>query len=171
MHTCTKCEQQFPVTQFGGWPRNKWCRSCCAAYQKALRDKSPNYRGTGRNKAIAALSKDDKALHRLMVARRSDVLARIRKYCVPGTAPSAEELLEVWYRQRGKCALTATPMTLTTGPHAVSIDQKQSGQGYSLDNIQMTTWAANRAKGDLSLEDFVQMCRAVVRCNDYPERE
>ncbi|RLD70194.1 MAG: hypothetical protein DRI98_08575 [Bacteroidetes bacterium] len=53
-----------------------------------------------------------------------------------------------------------------------SIDRIDSNKGYVSDNVQWTCWAVNRAKGDLTNDDFIKLCRAVVeRCNDYPERE
>jgi hypothetical protein len=43
-----------------------------------------------------------------------------------------------------------------------SIDRKDSGLGYVNDNIQITCWAYNRAKGRMSDAEFLDFCRRVV---------
>lgn len=170
MHTCTKCKVEQDETAFSSWPRNKWCRGCAAAYRRALRKKG--YRPSGRNKRLAELSPERRELLRVMTLRRSDVLQRQRRYGTPGTAPSAEQLAELWDKQGGKCALTGYPLVLEPNdPYTVSVDQRVAGAGYDLSNCQLVGWAPNRAKGDLTHEDFVRMCVAIARCNDYPERE
>jgi len=76
------------------------------------------------------------------------------------------DLLELWDKQGGKCALTGWPMTMTRRTGIVrtnaSIDRIDSLLGYTLDNIQLVCVAANKAKFDLSHEEFVQLCRSVL---------
>jgi hypothetical protein len=142
-----------------------------ADYQREFRVANPNYRGSGRNKSLAGLSAEDRRLHAMMVARRSDILQRQRKLGAGGKCPEAQELVDLFRKQAGICPLTGWEMSLAVGPRAVSVDQKVAGGGYDLANVQLVCWAANRAKGDLSEEDFIAMCVAVVRRNDYLERE
>jgi hypothetical protein len=83
-----------------------------------------------------------------------------------------EYLYELLVQQGMCCALSGIPMTLDKGTHHVlSLDQITAGGGYVRGNVQWLSWAVNRAKGDLSLQEFVGMCKAIGRCNDYPERE
>lgn len=46
-----------------------------------------------------------------------------------------------------------------------SIDRKDSSKGYTLENIQIISWKANRIKADSSLEDL----RAVLTFMEYGE--
>lgn len=173
MPICTKCDTDKPLDDFGGWPRSKWCRPCAADYQRELRKRKPNYRGSGRNKALAALSQDERVLHNTMTLRLNDLKTRIRRYKVSGGYPDVAFLVQLWHNQQGICALTGLPMSLEVGAaHVVSIDKIIPELGYAEENIQLTSWSANRAKGDLDMATFVAMCKAVAgRCNDYPERE
>lgn len=77
----------------------------------------------------------------------------------------------MWIKQGGKCALSGEPMNLYGGEDVVSVDQIIPGKGYTRDNVQLLRWCVNRAKGAMSIEDFLNMCASVVRCNDYPVRE
>lgn len=62
-------------------------------------------------------------------------------------------------------------MNLDGGEYVVSIDKIDPGLDYSPGNIQLLCWCVNRAKGAMLSDSFLNMCRAIVRCNDYPERE
>ena len=42
--------------------------------------------------------------------------------------------------------------------------------GHRLDNVQLVTSEANRAKGAMDAEDFLQLCRDVVRTADAKKR-
>lgn len=168
-YTCTKCGGVKLPTEFTGWPRNKWCKACNSAYQRALRKQG--YRANGRNKALAALPTEDRHLWHIMQCRRASVMQRIGRG-VPGQAPEIATLVALWHAQSGLCALSGLAMSLEENTHhVVSLDQKLPGLGYAPDNLQLVSWAVNRAKGDLSTDEFIEMCRAVGRCNDYPARE
>lgn len=170
--TCTRCKESKIREDFPpNCNRAKWCRKCNADWQRDFRARNPGYKGSGRNKGLQSLSNQEIALHRMMVSRRSDILQRQRRYGAPGTAPSAEELVSLYHRQEGKCALSGVQLSLEAGPDSISIDQIEAGAGYDLDNIQLLTWAVNRAKGDLSLGDFFKMCASIARRNDYLARE
>jgi hypothetical protein len=62
---------------------------------------------------------------------------------------------ELFQDQAGKCKLTGIPMVAELGgPLAISPDRIDSNAGYVRGNIQLTVWAANRAKGDTPDEEF-----------------
>ena len=76
------------------------------------------------------------------------------------------DLIALWEAQGGKCALTGWSMTMTRRVGIVrtnaSIDRIDSLKGYTLDNIQLVCVAANKAKFDLSHDEFVKLCKSVV---------
>ena len=82
-------------------------------------------------------------------------------------------MYHLYKEQQGKCALTGFSLTTEKSTaNVLSIDQIFPGTGYTKGNVQWVTWAVNRAKGDYTLQDFLNMCSAVIgRCNDYPARE
>ncbi len=56
------------------------------------------------------------------------------------------------------------------GTHrAPSPDQIVPGKGYVPGNVRWVLWAVNRAKGEMSEEDFVEICRKVVAYHDAKE--
>ena len=72
----------------------------------------------------------------------------------------------LWEKQDGKCALTGMQMTYKFYEGRVntnlSVDRIDSTKGYSKDNVWLVCMAANQMKNDLSMEEFVEMCEAVV---------
>lgn len=69
---------------------------------------------------------------------------------------SKQFLKDLWEIQQGKCALTGQKMDLYIGESytKASLDQIEPGQGYTRNNVQLVTDWANRAKLQLSVEDF-----------------
>lgn len=89
-----------------------------------------------------------------------------------------EDLLEIYQNQEGLCALSGTKMTYYKGMRKykrgvnsnISIDLKDPSKTYTLDNIQLVCRRISVAKGDMSQEEFVGMCREVTlyrRCDTY----
>lgn len=75
-------------------------------------------------------------------------------------------LMYLWEKQSGKCALTGIQMTYKFYEGRVntnlSVDRIDSTKGYSKDNVQLVCMAANQMKNDLSMQEFVEMCEAVL---------
>ena len=65
-------------------------------------------------------------------------------------------LATLWELQDGKCALTGAPMDQFIGESytKASLDQIEPGAGYTQNNVQLVTDWANRAKLQLSVEEF-----------------
>jgi 5-methylcytosine-specific restriction endonuclease McrA len=79
----------------------------------------------------------------------------------------ASELLAILKRQNYRCAASGRPLT----PQTASIDHKVAvarGGEHGIDNLWILHVEANAAKGTLSVEEFVQLCRDVVNFMDRP---
>lgn len=64
-------------------------------------------------------------------------------------------LWALWESQQGRCALTGLHLGHRfNAPLAVSIDRKDSTQGYVPGNVQLVCQWVNRAKNNMSNEDF-----------------
>lgn len=74
------------------------------------------------------------------------------------------QLARLWKSQRGLCALTGRRLTRENA----EIDHKRPqvrGGGDGIENLQWVCKVANRAKRDLTDEEFLALCREVVsRC-------
>lgn len=162
MYTCTRCGACKPADAFSGLPRNRWCRTCSAAYQKELRTRSPGYRGSGRNKALVAL--ENRPLRDWLARAILTAAGNCRKLRRPLPTITLDELLALHARQSGMCAISGLPLLLERGsPWALSLDQITQAGGYAQGNVRLVTWAANRARGDLSDADLLRMCTGILK--------
>lgn len=78
---------------------------------------------------------------------------------------SAKQVLELVNRQQFKCAISGRPLT----PETASLDHivpLASGGLHCLENVWVVDHQVNTAKGTLSLEEFVAMCRDVTAHQD-----
>lgn len=81
---------------------------------------------------------------------------------VVGDRTRWQELRALFDLQDGICALTGAKMVLGLG---TSIDHRipvSRGGTHDISNLQWTTWVANKAKNNLTHEEFVAMCRAIA---------
>lgn len=96
-------------------------------------------------------------------ARLREARTRCNKFKLP--VPDFDDLYlyDLYKSQEGKCALLGYDMVVERKhPLCPSLDQIEPRKGYARGNVQWVTWIANRAKGDLSTDDFYSMCRIAI---------
>jgi 5-methylcytosine-specific restriction endonuclease McrA len=110
---------------------------------------------------------------RSIKAHNSDAYRRFQKQRRrsrrASTAPSHDEVFSLLERQQYRCALTGHKLT----PDTASLDHilPVCRQGaHTIDNAQIVLKEVNRAKGTLTNEEFIALCRAVVRHADKTAR-
>lgn len=75
---------------------------------------------------------------------------------------SAQDLFKMWDVQNGKCAITGVLMEYQRKSiKTVSIDRKNSDQGYVIDNIQLVTKFVNLGKGIYSNDDVLKILHEI----------
>ena len=75
------------------------------------------------------------------------------------------DLEALWHQQDGKCYYCGGPMNFTGGKRTartVSVDRIDSSAGYDLDNIVLACTACNIGKGEMTTQEFIAHCAAVV---------
>lgn len=81
---------------------------------------------------------------------------------MPAVKPvKASQIREMVERQNYKCALTGRDLT----PETASLDHVipvARGGDHSVENLWVVHHQVNTAKGTMTVEEFVQMCREVV---------
>lgn len=80
-------------------------------------------------------------------------------------AISSARILEILERQNFHCAISGRLLT----PETASLDHVvpvASGGEHIFENIHIVDREVNRAKGMMSLDEFVAMCREVVECQE-----
>lgn len=83
-----------------------------------------------------------------------------------------DDVEELFVVQGGKCALSGIPLRFRTGWRYkrfanASLDRIDNNLPYQRGNIQLVTSDVNFAKQQLSVADFINLCRSVV---DYADR-
>lgn len=94
---------------------------------------------------------------------------KIYKFSRGNNMFSVEDLLNK-YGDNPKCYITGQEINLldSTSWHLDHIIPKSKGGDNTLENCGITIAQANKCKYDLSYEDFVSLCRQVVRHYDDP---
>lgn len=165
---CTKCGEDKPLSEFyttgtkvDGSPKyNSWCRLCIgdklhAYHKRTWGPQRLHYTAHKRTKNYRAY-----LAYLLAKARR-------RGEC----SITIEELCNIFEVQRGKCAVTGWEMTMRLAdgviPTNISIDRISSSVGYHAGNVQLVCRCVNISKHDLTSDEFIRMCRAVVERADH----
>lgn len=72
-----------------------------------------------------------------------------------------KQLMDLLQEQNYRCALTGVELT----PETASVDHKiplQQGGNHSIANLHIVEHRINWAKGTMTVEEFLEMCRRVV---------
>lgn len=85
-----------------------------------------------------------------------------------------EDLIELYLRQQGKCALTGLDLDLTAVGYAKrngraalspSLDRINSDGNYVLGNVQLIANVVNVMKNDIKQDQFIKLCQLVAEHN------
>ena len=108
------------------------------------------------------------SLYKILQERWLGAKDRASNKGIPFTI-TKEDLLELWEQQNGLCNISKIPMTyeLDNGRvfTNVSVDQKNPGQGYTKENIQLVCSAVNQLKSNWDMDTVVYICKQIV--NNY----
>ena len=146
-----------------------YCKSCMAKKAREFRaaytfKNGKGYRGTNKIKKVDI---SDRNLMSLIRSRLNEARQRAVKFNKPIPNLDDDFLLDLLNKQNRKCALTGIKLVLQKdNPLSPSLDQIEPGKGYTKNNVQWLSWAANRAKGDLDTHDFVTMCKRIVEVSE-----
>lgn len=137
-----------------------YCKMCNARRAREWRASRPGYRGSGK---ISKYPKEDRFLVSAIRQRLADAKARCKKLGKPLPEVSFEDLYKIFITQNRKCALTGADLLVEKDhPLCLSLDQIDPSKGYIPSNVQWVAWCVNRAKGDLTLQHFYEMCETVL---------
>jgi hypothetical protein len=144
-HVCKKCGDSFTSAR----SRHLFCSKECRGYSS--RSTAEQYSQIDDNLPLY--------LNRLLY-KRNNIEGKSRKNI------DREQLMDLWLRQDGRCAMSGVPMTCRTKqgerfPYNASIDRIVAGGPYERDNIQLVCTIVNTLMKDFSKEDFVRLCASV----------
>jgi hypothetical protein len=77
-------------------------------------------------------------------------------------------LINLWESQKGKCAITETDMEFVSGENKrnknkVTLDRKDSSQGYTQDNVWFVCDWVNCTKSNLSKEELLSFAYGILK--------
>jgi hypothetical protein len=91
-------------------------------------------------------------------------------------AITEEDILELYYKQDGKCALSGQILTKIAledkgvNKYNISIDRIDSSKGYTKDNIQLIGSIINIMKNDIKEEDFLLFVSSITFVDLYNKK-
>ena len=141
------------------------CKSCA---NKVLRDYRAEFKEkNGKNYESSLIDTEDKYFSYCL--KRAFYNSKKRKDHSDFNL-TEDFIKNLFYKQSGLCALSGEKMTMILGKGRVhsnlSIDRINSDVGYVKDNIHLTTWIANAAKNNLTLNSFIALCFNVVKTSN-----
>lgn len=183
-----QCKQILPLECFSA--QGKACRECANTYNRAryaqqrekLRAQQNAWRDANRDKHNAYNRKYARANPEKVASKTQEWAlanpvrrfagnalgqARRRGFDVTLTISDVQQM---WELQGGRCALSDMQMVPGTGRGwtalSPSLDRKIAGGAYSKENVRIVCYCVNAGRGNMSDEDFIAMCRAVVNQAD-----
>ncbi len=155
---CLRCGRKRLIKYFG-WRRNV-CNSCRALSVKESKTRCQSLQGVSYD-VIARNSSPEKYLQQAFYLAKSRAKRIGWEFTI-----AYKDLLVLYDRQRGKCALTNRLMTHIAGQGRIatniSIDRIDSCLGYIPDNVQLVCYVVNGMKSNLPQNEFVQLCMEVT---------
>jgi len=165
MKECYSCGEKKPAEKFAVGRRSvggfrNLCKDCAASAAKKNRHRSP----------------------KVLLGRRLTDLRQRSKKRNEAVEIVLEDLIELYKKQHGFCALTGMPMSWSNdGEHSnsaerrgtsISVDRIDSSIGYTKDNIRLVCERANKVKGNMDDGELYFWCRQIsYHLNSFPEED
>jgi len=187
---CKTCEQEKSLEDFapsatGKLGRSAHCRLCRAAknretyrlnseyFREYKREQMRRRRADmeinskineRRRRSYPAKSKQGQKLYREELREKHFFKWRARLWSARHREKiTASELFALWHKQHGKCALSGRK--LDKDAHLDHIVPISKGGEHGMNNLRWLDPLVNVARGNLSDDEFVQLCRDV--CNNW----
>jgi len=84
---------------------------------------------------------------------------------------SVEDLVNIYNRQNGKCAITGLSMTYIVGkgrvPTNISIDRIEAGGSYNKENVRLVCSCVNSIRWTQTDKELFDICEVILRNNGY----
>lgn len=178
---CTKCAVSRPLDQFYAHKgmrdgRRPDCKQCMMKQHReyvsrpSVRVKKQAYH----KKYNANLNERQKVKYAATISRYCERTPRMALSCSRNNAlrrfPTANpislaELMEIWEKQGGRCAVSGVMMTWRKGrilPTSLSIDRLVCSRGYESGNVRLVCYCVNAFRHIGTDADMLAMAKAIV---------
>lgn len=175
---CYKCECEKNLTEFAKRTASSRiyrniCKECWNIYYRVYHKERPHLKGVasqrmrdwrakpGNKEHSAKLFQAQNAKSPTHVLRAAIHNARMRA----NVTITRDDLLELFNRQNGKCAISGVTMTWARGRKlgtSISLDRIDSEKDYSIGNVRLICDAVNCFRGRMSDHEMLTMAKAIV---------
>lgn len=171
---CSRCKEEKSLDEFTKLkPRRKrsdptqfyaqttgthdcWCKQCRrdAAKERARKNPGP---------ILRVPEEDRHIMSDIRYRLNTSIKNRCKKYGHDFDLTD-DFLLDLMKKQNCRCPYTNLPFefTRTKSERAPSLDRIDPSKGYVQSNVEWVCWAINRAKGEMTKENLIAMCKRVV---------
>ena len=160
---CKRCKQYKPVTDFYENGSDIKCRKYYSNNCKQCESE--------RKKKARDIQCEQVNLEKFLKSLINGCKTRALKSKKYKCTLTVEQLVDLWNKQKGLCAISGLQMTTIKGKGKMimnaSIDRIQPGGDYSIENVQLVCSHVNMMRSDLSIEELVEFCKAIV--NNYEQ--
>ena len=153
---CGRCDTIKPVTEYHKGPKNNGlqprCKACCKEYSNLPA-------------AVATARKATRKARRTVMGRANTLYHSAKRRAKK--ARIVFTLTREWLDpiiESGVCQVTGVPFNFepsgemrTTNPRSPSLDKRVPFGGYTQENTQVTLWAYNRLKGDMTDDEAITL--------------
>ena len=155
--TCIRCHVKKPLLLFTVNNANKTgiashCKECDAAASKKQKEQNPDKVKEYSRKYTSKMRLDfNYRLQTLINASKQRALLKNREHSI-----TVDDLIALWPVD-GNCPVFGFPLQFNSGGFretSPSVDRIDSTKGYTLDNIQILSWKANRIKAFATVEEL-----------------
>ena len=166
---CPKCKTPKILTDFNRDHsiKDKRCRVCRACFRKYRRiNRVASYQRS------REWSRNNPEKRAKIVKKYKSTKFAWASYTLPhckrsthGCSIEKKDLLELWEKQKGKCAVTGIPFVLGSGPmrpDKASLDRIDSKKGYHPNNVRIVLLFIQFAKNIWSDDVFSKWCKLVA---------
>jgi hypothetical protein len=94
----------------------------------------------------------------------SHIKSHAKRRKIPFTI-KISDIYKLLLKQEYKCKITGLDINITDVKNTASLDRIDSGKGYIKSNIQWVHIDINKAKGSLSMKEYIDQCKLVVEFN------
>jgi hypothetical protein len=136
----------------------------CKEYYHKMKEQDPNYVKTHYSKSVERMNSDP---YILASRRYSKQMSSAKNSRGIAWRLDREKTIEI-IAESTKCAISGRTLVFEIGHQDVpSIDRKDSRLGYTKRNIQITSALVNKSKGEMTDEEYINVCRQVLEHNGY----
>jgi hypothetical protein len=166
--TCVRCKRELPEQQFAFMGELRRAHKRVIALHLHCHSCREQRRGKWTEHPDYSPGLD-RFWHKKMSTLRSGAFSRGLTVAI-----DKDDLLELWFKQAGCCAITGLELNWKSvgaagrgnkAHFSPSVDRIDSRGNYVPDNIQIVANVVNRMKGDLALKSFIDLCGVIASHN------